>query len=111
MQRPSASTTIAPDPTEVPAAATGLRWPSFVSPGKSIGRLRNASVAGRKPNVGPEGANALRFRPPAAPPAFSIISANVVPIEISNTPGLATSPQTLAHFKPSQSRMPWSLNH
>src|SRR5258708_23258121 len=53
MHRPSAQTTIAPEPTMEPAAATALK-----------SSRRSALLAGRYPDDGPDGANPKSCCPP-----------------------------------------------
>src|ERR1039457_889109 len=90
MQRLSAQTTMAPEPTMEPASATALK-----SKGKS------SIAAGRYPEDGPEGANASRLLPSITPPAqLKIRSRYEVPIGTSNTPGRTTSPLMPTNFSP-----------
>src|ERR1700760_4384185 len=90
MQRPSAHTTIAPDPTIEPASASALK-----SSGKST------IEAGKYPDDGPDGANPTIFFPPVIPFAcLKIKSRYDVPIGTSKTPGLLTSPLIPTNFNP-----------
>src|SRR6202521_5095832 len=58
IQRPSAQTTMAPEPSMEPAAAIDLK-----------SSLASSMDAGRYPEDGPDGAHAFTFLPSGAPPA------------------------------------------
>ena len=78
MQRPSAHTTIAPDPSIDPMAASDLK-----------SSRTSTFEAGRYPDEGPDGANAFSFFPSTIPPARLKITSDIGrPIGISNTPGV-----------------------
>src|SRR5260221_10813843 len=65
IDRPSASTMIAPEPIVAPAAEIGFfACPPAVSFGKSIGRARDPSAPGRNPHERPHRAHALIALPP-----------------------------------------------
>src|ERR1039457_6334407 len=101
MQRLSAQTTMAPEPTIEPASATALK-----SKGKS------SIEAGRYPEDGPEGANASRVMPSITPSAYlKIRSRYEVPMGTSKTPGCTTSPLMPTNFSPVDPFTPWALNH
>ncbi len=99
MQRLSAHTTIAPEPTMDPASATTL---------KSSGR--SSMLAGKYPEEGPEGANPSSARPSGTPPAcWKMRSRYEMPIGTSNTPGRTTSPLMPTNFRPMEPLMPCDL--
>src|SRR6476661_2986234 len=98
MQASLEQTTIAPDPT---IELTG----GFDITSQSSGKL--SMDAGRYPDDGPEGANALIVLPAGGPPARRLISSSyVVPIGTSNTPGLRTSPLIPTNFTPADPLSP-----
>src|SRR3984957_7017514 len=90
MQRPSAQTTMAPEPSMDPMAASDLN------------SSRPSTCAGVKsPDGGPDGANAFCFFPSTIPPAKLKITSDIGrPIGISNTPGFRTSPLMPTNFRP-----------
>jgi hypothetical protein len=79
MSVPSAMTTRAAAPSMLPALA-------IVSKSISV----SAASAGKKLELAPPGAKALRALPSFTPPARSISSATVIPKRISKTPGFST---------------------
>src|ERR1700737_2619600 len=97
----SSHTTIAPEPSMEPASANALK------------SSRTSTIdAGKYPDDGPEGANALSARPPRIPPAFPYNTSRiVVPIGTSKTPGRATCPLTPTNFNPRDPFTPAVLYH
>src|SRR4051812_18172544 len=101
MQRSSEHTTIAPEPSIDPTAAIDLK--SSRVP---------ANDAGKYPEDGPEGANALNFLPSRMPPASPKITSSAgVPIGMMKMPGAATSPLTPTNFHPAAPPRPCDLYH
>src|SRR3984957_19575462 len=99
MQRPSAHTTIAPEPSIDPMAASDLK-----------SSRTSACDAGRYPDDGPDGANAFSFFPSTIPPARLKITSDIGrPIGISNTPGFFTSPLMPTNFRPAAPPSPCDL--
>src|SRR5271156_1753263 len=99
MQRSSAQTTSAPEPSIEPASASDLK-----------SSRTSAMDAGKYPEDGPEGANPFSFFPPAIPPPYLKISSDTgVPIGTSYTPGCTTSPLTPINFSPAVPFRPCDL--
>src|SRR5271155_1835348 len=99
MQRSSAHTTRAPEPSIEPASASDLK-----------SNRTSAMDAGKYPEDGPEGANPFSFFPSAMPPACLKISSDTgVPIGTSYTPGCTTSPLTPINFSPAEPFTPCDL--
>src|SRR3984957_11260969 len=101
MQRPSAHTTIAPEPSIDPTEASDLK-----------SRHTSTIEAGRYPDDGPDGAKAFSFFPSTMPPARLKITSDIGrPIGISNTPGSRTSPLTPTNLSPAAPPGPCALYH
>src|SRR5271168_975298 len=99
MQRSSAHTTSAPEPSIEPASASDLK-----------SSRTSAMDAGKYPEDGPEGANPFSFFPSAMPPPYLKISSDTgVPIGTSYTPGCTTSPLTPINFSPAVPFRPCDL--
>src|SRR5271156_3151475 len=99
MQRSSAHTTSAPEPSIEPASASDLK-----------SSRTSAMDADKYPEDGPEGANPFSFFPSAMPPACLKISSDTgVPIGTSYTPGCTTSPLTPINFSPAEPFRPCDL--
>ena len=97
MQRPSAQTTMAPDPSMDPTAASDLK-----------SRRTSTIDAGRYPDDGPEGAKAFSCLPSTMPPACSKITSDIGSAhrESRRRPGLRTSPLTPTNFSPPRRSCP-----
>src|SRR3984957_1890016 len=101
MQRPSAQTTMAPEPSMDPMAASDLK-----------SSRTSTCDAGKYPDDGPDGANAFSFFPSTIPPAKLKITSDIGrPIGISNTPGFRTSPLMPTNFNPAAPPRPCALYH
>src|SRR5579863_8017932 len=99
MHRPSAHTTIAPDPSIDPMAASDLK-----------SSRTSTFDAGKYPDDGPEGANAFNFFPSTIPPARLKTTSDIgSPIGISKIPGLRTSPLMPTNFNPAAPPRPCDL--
>src|SRR5271156_5202055 len=99
MQRSSAHTTRAPEPSIEPASANDLK-----------SNRTSAMDAGKYPEDGPDGANPFSVFPSAMPPPYLKISSDTgVPIGTSYTPGCTTSPLTPMNFSPAVPFRPCDL--
>src|ERR1700683_1409518 len=99
MQRSSAHTTSAPEPSIEPASASDLQ-----------SSRTSAMDAGRYPEDGPEGAKPFNCFPSAIPPPYLKISSDTgVPSGTSYTPGCTTSPLTPINFSPAAPFKPCDL--
>src|SRR5690348_6452551 len=98
MQASLEQTTMAPDPT---MELTG----GFDIVSQSSGRF--SIEAGKYPDEGPEGANALMVFPGSGPPACPLMSSSyVIPIGTSKTPGFRTSPLMPTNLIPGEPLRP-----
>src|ERR1700733_13991399 len=99
MQRSSAHTTSAPEPSIAPQPASDLK-----------SSRTSAMDAGRYPEDGPEGAKPFNCFPSAIPPPYLKISSDTgVPSGTSYTPGCTTSPLTPINFSPAAPFKPCDL--